>query len=52
VYISNKIQDILTTRHGPKEAKKKKEGPIKDALISLRRGSKMVVGDRWREGTG
>ena len=30
----------------------KKEGPNKDAWISLRRGNKIVIGVRWNEGTG
>jgi hypothetical protein len=30
----------------------KKEGPSEDAWISLRRGNKIVIRGRWREGTG
>ena len=30
----------------------KKEGPSKDARISLRRENKIVIGGRWREETG
>jgi hypothetical protein len=29
----------------------KKEDPSEDALISLRRGNKIVIGGRWRERT-
>jgi hypothetical protein len=29
----------------------KKEGWNEDAWISLRRGNKIVIGGRWREGT-
>ena len=30
----------------------KKEGPVKNVRISLRRGNKIVIGGRWREETG
>jgi hypothetical protein len=29
----------------------KKEGPVKNVRISLRRGNKIVIGGRWREKT-
>jgi hypothetical protein len=30
----------------------KKKGPSEEACISLRRGNKIVIKDRWKEGTG
>ena len=47
------IKYKITMLHytNPKELNKK-EGPSKDALISHKKRKKIIVGIRWREGTG
>ena len=42
---------MLQTPQTPKKLNKKKD-LSKEALTSLRRGNKIVIRDRWREGTG
>jgi len=50
VDISNKIQNTLSAFYRPRDAKK--QGRLKrECMLFTRRGSKRVIGERWREGT-
>jgi hypothetical protein len=48
--VAKKYRIPMLYSKDPKKLNKKKS-PTKDALISLRRGNKILIGDRWREGT-
>jgi hypothetical protein len=49
VDISLKVQDTHTYSKDPKKLNTK-EGPREEAQILLKRGDKIVIGIRWREG--
>ena len=49
--ISHKVQDNHTTSTDPKNLGNK-ESPREDVRITLRRGNKIVIRGRWKEGTG